>query len=44
MLADEGGSFEGAENKKQKREKNHKSVLTADGVYVFHFVHEDKHV
>ncbi len=41
-LFGEGRSFEGAENKKKNKRKNHNSVLTPDGVYVFHFVYEDK--
>lgn len=43
-LFGEGRSFEGAENKKKNKRKNHNSVLTPDGVYVFHFVYEDKRV
>lgn len=43
-LYGEGGSFEGAENKKKDKRNKHNSVLTPDGVYVFHFVYEDKRV
>lgn len=44
-LAGEGVyNYESAECKKEKEKKNHESVLTRDGVYVFHFVYEDKRV